>query len=224
MTGNIILEFPELYLFPKGLWVTIQLSAISLAGSLFVGTIIAIFRISPVPPLRWFGAGYVEFVRNTPLVVQLFFLFFGAPLLGFRLSGDPFEYNFRAAFLGLALHHAAYVAEIFRGGLLGVDKGQIEAARSSGLSYLDMLRYVQLPQAIRAVIPPLGNILIALVKNTSLATTIGVAELLNAADIVESRTFRTAEAYAAVALLYLLLTIPLAAGVNWIEKRLKVVR
>ncbi|HUQ16643.1 MAG TPA: amino acid ABC transporter permease, partial [Candidatus Saccharimonadales bacterium] len=206
------------------LWLTIQLSVISLLGSVVIGTFVAIGRISPLAPLRWIGTSFVEFFRNTPLLVQLFFLFFAAPLIGIRFSDDAFEFNFRAALLGLSLYHAAYVAEIVRGGLLGVDKGQIEAARSLGLSYPQMLRYIQLPQSFRAIIPPLGNIAIALVKNTSLATTIGVAELLNAGDIVESRTFRTIEAYGAVALLYLVLTLPMGAGVNWLERRLAVAR
>jgi ABC-type amino acid transport system permease subunit len=111
-----------------------------------------------------------------------------------------------------------------RGGLLGVDRGQIEAARSLGLSYLQMVRYVQLPQTFRSIIPPLGNIGIALVKNTSLASTIGVAELLYAAEIVESRTFRAEEAFIAATMLFLLLTIPLGILVNALERRLLVAR
>jgi ABC-type amino acid transport system permease subunit len=105
-----------------------------------------------------------------------------------------------------------------------VDRGQIEAARSLGLSYVQMLREVQLPQTFRAVIPPLGNVAIALVKNTSLASAIGVSELLGAAETVESRTFRAEEAFVAATLLYLVLTIPLGAVVNILERRLMVVR
>lgn len=224
MPFGIIFEYPDQYLFPGGLWVTIELSVVSLLGSLVLGTVIALFRISPLTPFRVIGVAYVEFFRNTPLLVQLFFLFFGLPLLGIRLSDDAFEFNFRAALLGLTLYHGAYVAEVVRSGLLGVDRGQIEAARSLGLSYAQMLRFVQLPQSFRVVIPPLGNIFTALVKNTSLATTIGVAELLNAGEVVESRTFRAIEAYGAVAVLYLALVLPLAAGVNWLERRLQVVR
>jgi len=219
----IIGEFSELYLFPNGLFITIQLAIVSLIGSLVLGTVIALFRISPLVPLRWLGGGYVEFFRNTPLLVQLFFLYFATPFIGIYL-GEPDTFGFRAAALGLTLYHAAYVAEIVRGGLLAVDKGQIEAARSLGLSYLGMLREVQLPQTFRAVIPPLGNIAIALVKNTSLAATIGVADLLFAGDIVESRTFRAEEAYGAVAILYLSLTIPLGLLVNYLEKRMVVAR
>lgn len=221
---GIVLEFPDLYLFPNGLWVTLQLSVLSLVGSLAVGTVVALFRVSPVAPLRWIGVSFVEFFRNTPLLVQLFFFFFGLPLLGLRLSTEPLEANFRSAVIGLALYHAAYVAEVVRGGLLAVDKGQIEAARSLGLSYLGMLRYIQLPQALRAVIPPLGNISIALVKNTSLAATIGVTELLQAGQLVESTTFRSVEAFGSVAILYLLLTIPMGIGVNWLEARFLVAR
>ncbi len=221
---GIVFEFPDYYLFPNGLWVTFQLSVLALAGSLVVGTAVALFRVSPLAPLRWIGGGFVEAFRNTPLLVQLFFFFFGLPFLGIRLSTEPLESNFRAAVLGLALYHAAYVAEIVRGGLLAVDRGQIEAASSLGLSYVGMIRYVQLPQAFRAVVPPLGNIAIALVKNTSLAATIGVSELLQGGELIESRTFRSVEAFGAVALLYLVLTIPMGLGVNWLERRLLVVR
>jgi len=195
-----------------------------LFGALVLGTAVALARVSPIAPLRWVGAAYVEFFRNTPLVVQLFFLFLGLPLLGLRFATDTFDNIFRAAFVGMALYHGAYVAEVVRGGLLGVDRGQIEAARSLGLSYVQTLREVQLPQTFRAVIPPLGNIAIALVKNTSLASTIGVTELLFGAEIVESRTFRAEEAFLTATLLYLALTIPLGLFVNGLERRLLVVR
>jgi putative glutamine transport system permease protein len=218
---EVVREFPEQYLYPFGLWITIQLSVLSLLGSLGLGTLIALFRVSPVPPLRWVGTGYVEFFRNTPLLVQLFFLYFATPYVGIYLGSNE-SFAFNAAVLGLTLYHAAYVGEVVRGGLLGVAKGQIEAARALGLSYVGMLRYVQLPQTFRSVIPPLGNIGIALVKNTSLAATISVAELLYAAEIVESRTFRAEEAFGAVAFLYLTLTIPLGLAVNWLERRLVV--
>jgi His/Glu/Gln/Arg/opine family amino acid ABC transporter permease subunit len=220
--GRIALEFPDLFF--GGFWLTIQISVLGLIGALVVGTLVALMRVSPVAPLRWIGGSYVEFFRNTPLVVQLFFLFFGLPFLGLRFSADLFENIFRAAFVGMALYHGAYVAEVVRGGLLAVDRGQIEAARSLGLSYSQMLREVQLPQTFRAVIPPLGNVAIALVKNTSLASAIGVTELLGAAETVESRTFRAEEAFVAATLLYLVLTIPLGALVNLLERRLLVVR
>ena len=222
MPGEILFEFPDLFF--TGLWLTIQISILGLVGAMVLGTIVALFRVGPIVPLRWIGAAYVEFFRNTPLVVHLFFLFLGLPALGIRFSSDAFESNFRAAFVGMALYHGAYVAEIVHGGLIGVDKGQVEAARALGLSYTQMLQNVQLPQTFRAVIPPLANIAIALVKNTSLASTIGVAELLYAAEIVESRTFRAEEAFIAATLLYLLLTIPLGFAVNVLERRLVVVR
>ena len=222
MPGAIAFEFPDLFF--GGLWVTVQLSVLGLVGALMLGTAVALTRVSPIEPLRWAGAAYVEFFRNTPLVVQLFFLFLGLPLLGLRFAQDTFDNIFRAAFVGMALYHGAYVAEVVRGGLLGVDRGQIEAARSLGLSYVQTLREVQLPQTFRAVIPPLGNIAIALVKNTSLASTIGVTELLFGAEIVESRTFRAEEAFLTATLLYLGLTIPLGLVVNGLERRLLVVR
>lgn len=222
MPGGIAFEFPDLFF--GGLWVTVQISVLGLAGALVVGTAIALLRVSPVGPLRFLGSAYVEFFRNTPLVVQLFFLFLGLPLLGLRFASDTFDNIFRAAIVGMSLYHGAYVAEVVRGGLLGIDRGQVEAARSLGLSYVQTLREVQLPQTFRAVIPPLGNIAIALVKNTALASTIGVTDLLFGAEIVESRTFRAEEAFLTATLLYLALTIPLGGIVNLLERRLLVVR
>lgn len=220
--GAIALEFPREFF--GGLWLTLQISVLGLIGALVLGTIIALFRVSPLVAFRWVGGAYVEVLRNTPLIVQLFFLFLGLPYLGFRFATDTFDSIFRAAITGMALYHAAYVAEIVRGGLLAVDKGQIEAARSLGLSYLGMLRHVQVPQTFRAVVPPLGNIAIALVKNTSLASTIGVAELLYAAEVVETRTFRAEEAFLAATIGFLFLTIPMGIGVNALERRMAIAR
>ncbi len=222
MPGEIILEYPDMFL--GGLWLTIQVAFWGLIGALLLGIVIALMRTAPLAPLRWIGVAYVEFFRNTPLLVQLFFFFFGLPFLGIRISQDVFVTIFYEAIMAMSLYHGAYMAEVIRGGLLGVDRGQIEAARSLGLSYVQMLRFVQVPQAVRAVIPPLGNIGIALVKNTSLAATIGLAELLHNTEVVDARTFRTAEAYTAAAMLYLALTIPLGIGVNFLERRLLVAR
>lgn len=217
MPGAILFEFPE---FRIGLLLTVQLSILGFIGALVIGTVVALFRISPLAPLRWIGAAFVEGFRNTPLLIQLFFLFFG-PI---HFSSDTFENIFRAGAVGMALYHGAYVAEVMRGGLIGIERGQIEAARSLGLTYLQTLRYVQLPQTFRTTIPPLGNIGIALIKNTSLASTIGVAELLQAAEVVESRTFRAEEAFGGIVLLYLLLTLPASLGVNVLERRLLIAR
>lgn len=222
MPFGILFENPDAY--GTGLRLTLELTAYSLLGSLLLGLVVALLRISPTPPLRWLGASYVEFFRNTPLLAQLFFWGFAAPFLGIRFSADTFESLFRAATAGLVTYHAAYVAEVVRSGLVSIERGQIDAARSLGLSYLQMLRYIQVPQAVRMVIPPLGNVAIALSKNTSQASVLGVAELLHAGDLVESRTFRAGEAYAAVALLYLIITVPLAGAVNFLERRLLVLR
>src|SRR5712691_6595687 len=134
MPGSIAFEFPDLFF--GGLWVTAQLSVLGLVGALLLGTAVALTRVSPIRPLRWVGAAYVEFFRNTPLVVQLFFLFLGLPLLGLRFAQDTFDNTVRAAYVGMALYDGAYVEGVVRGGLLGVELGQVEAARSLELSYL----------------------------------------------------------------------------------------
>ncbi len=222
MPFDILAEFGDLY--AEGLLFTVELTALALLGSFVLGMVVALLRISPLAPLRSVGAFYVEFFRNTPLLAQLFFWSVAAPALGVRFSQDALEDLFRTAVAGLTTYHAAYTAEAIRAGLLSIEKGQIEAARSLGLSYLQMLRFIQVPQAVRMVVPPLGNIAVALSKNTSQASVIGVGELLRAGELVESRTFRATEAFAAVALLYLVLTVPLAAAVNWLERRLAVAR
>jgi putative glutamine transport system permease protein len=193
-----------------GLRVTVQLSALGLALALALGVFFGVLRIVPAAPLRAIGTAYVEFFRNTPLLVQTFFAFFGLPAVGLRLPG------FTAAFLALGVYTGAFVAEVVRAGILSVGRGQIEAARSLGLTYTQMMRFVVLPQAIAITVPPLGNLAIALVKNSSLASTIAVADVMYNGEIVNSRTFATYEVFGFVALCYLALTLPMGA----LERRL----
>jgi putative glutamine transport system permease protein len=198
----------------SGLRVTLEVSLLSIASSLALGTLIGALRIAPVAPLRVLSIGYIEFFRNVPLLIVLFFAFFGLPYAGLRLDSYP------AAVVGLSVYHAAYVAEVVRAGLQSIPHGQFEAGRALGLNYLQMLRLVLLPQAFRISIPPLGNVFIALVKNTSVAGAISVFELVKQADTVESRTFDPT-AFIVAGLLFLVLTIPLSGLVNMIEQRLQ---
>jgi len=163
-------------------WTTIQLTVYSAVGALILGTVLAAMRLSPVPMLNWIGTGYVNVVRNTPLTLIILFCSFGlSQTLGITLvdRNSPtsiVDSNFRLAVLGLTVYTAAFVCETVRSGVNTVPLGQAEAARSLGLTFGQNMRIVLLPQAFRAVISPLGSVLIALTKNTTIASAIGVAE------------------------------------------------
>ncbi|MBT2670458.1 amino acid ABC transporter permease [Streptomyces sp. ISL-14] len=188
---------------------TIMSSLIALIASLILGVLIAIMRIAPVKPLNWLGTAYVEFIRNIPLLIITFFLF-----LGLKLSG------LYAGTLALTIYTSSFIAEAIRAGILSVPKGQMEAARSSGLTYGQAMRLVILPQAVKIVIPPLGNQFINLVKNSSILAVVAGLDLMYHGDLISSRTFVVFDVYIFVAAFYLILTIPLSFGVGYLEKRL----
>ncbi|KJE27953.1 amino acid ABC transporter permease [Geobacillus thermoleovorans] len=209
---SILVEHWDLYM--QGFGHTIKASVLALIGSLAIGTVMAIFRIAPIRPLNWIGTAYVEFIRNIPLVLIVFVFFMGLPAVGIRFD------SFTAGTLGLMVYTAAFIAEAIRSGIQAVPKGQMEAARSSGLTYLQAMRYVILPQAVKIVIPPLGNQFINLVKNSSVLGVIAGLDLMYYGDLISSKTFVTFDVYIFVALFYLVLTIPLSLGVGYLERRL----
>ncbi|SDX53254.1 amino acid ABC transporter membrane protein 1, PAAT family [Marininema mesophilum] len=200
--------------FIDGFLTTLSASLLALVLSLAIGTIIACCRLSQVKPLEWIGTVYVEFFRNTPLVIQVFFFAMGLPSLGWNIS------EFSAGAIGLSIYTGAFIAEAFRAGIQSVSKGQMEASRSSGMTYFQSMRYIILPQAFKIVIPPLGNQCVNLVKNSSVLAIIAGGDLLYAADAVSSQTFEINMTYIFVALLYLVITLPLSFGVNLLERRL----
>ncbi|WP_047152292.1 amino acid ABC transporter permease [Aneurinibacillus tyrosinisolvens] len=203
----------EYYL--KGFINTIGISIIALVASFILGTIISVFRIAPIRPLNWIGAIYVEFIRNIPLLLIAFIFFFGLPqLLGITLNG------FISGTIALSVYTAAFIAEAIRAGILSIPKGQTEAARSSGLTYIQTMRYIILPQAIKLVIPPLGNQFINLVKNSSILGVISGFDLMYYGDLVASDSFATFDTYIFVGMFYLVLTVPLTLGVNYLERKL----
>lgn len=211
------MDVAYLGLLLQGLWVTIQLSILSILISLAVGIVVAVLRLSPLGPVSAFAQGYVEFFRNIPLLIILFFVLNGLPQAGITLS------FFWTGVAGLSVYTSAYVAEVVRAGLESIAKGQTEAARSLGLSWLQMMRLVLLPQALRQTVPPLGNLFVALVKNTSLASAVAVPELLYQAELIEGRTF-SPEVFLIAGAMYLVLTIPLGGLVNLIEQRISLAR
>jgi glutamate transport system permease protein len=174
--GELLAEYDVLGAF----WMTIKLTVVSAVGALLVGTVVAVMRVSPIRVLRGAGTAYVTLVRNTPLTLIVFFCAFGFYItLQYRIGAQnsPIDVqNFRWGVLGLAIYHAAFVAEALRSGINTVPKGQAEAARAIGLDFRGTLTSVVLPQAFRGAIAPLGNVLIALTKNTTVVATIGVAE------------------------------------------------
>jgi putative glutamine transport system permease protein len=209
----------DLSLLWLGLIETLKLSAISIVLSLLLGTLIGAMRVAPLAPIAVFAEGYITYFRNTPLLIVLFFALNGLPAspLSIRLS------FFETAVAALTIYTSAYVAEVVRAGLQSLSVGQMEAARSLGMSWLAAMWFVLLPQALAAVIPPLGSVFIALTKNTALASTIAVPELLYQSRVLEARTFNP-NVLLLTGLMYLALTIPLGFAINYVESRLSLAR
>jgi glutamate transport system permease protein len=205
--------------FWRGFATTLALAVVSSALALAIGTVLAAMRVSPVPALRAAGTAYVQVVRNTPLTVVFFFAVFVLPQLGIGLSFYTF------AVVALTVYHAAFFCEAVRSGINAVSVGQAEAARSVGLTFGQTLSLVILPQALRSVIPPLINVVIALTKNTSIAAAFGVAELTAVG-------FRLANAHGdavipillGVAFFYLVITLPSGWLAGQVERRVAVLR
>ncbi len=214
----------------EAFWTTIQLTVYSAIGALILGTVLAAMRLAPVPMLNWIGTTYVNVVRNTPLTLIILFCSFGlSQTLGITLvdsqSATSIEdSNFRLAVLGFTVYTAAFVCETVRSGVNTIPLGQAEAARSLGLTFGQNLRMVMLPQAFRAVVAPLGSVLIALTKNTTIASAIGVAE---AALLMKEMIENTAALITVGSIFaggFILLTLPTGLFFSWLGKRLAVAR
>jgi glutamate transport system permease protein len=205
--------------YREGFVTTLELSALSSVLALVLGTLLAAMRVSPVPTLRAAGAIYVELVRNTPLTVVFFFVVFVLPQLDILL---PY---FTFAVIALTVYHAAFFCEAVRSGINAVGVGQAEAARSIGLTFGQSLRLVVLPQAFRTVIPPLINVVIALIKNSSIAAAFGVIELTaTGTRLANANGDAVIAVLAGVAVCYLILTLPSGWLAGRVERRLAVAR
>ncbi len=206
---NSVVAGPLLF----GLGVTLKISAISLGLAFFIGLITALLRLSNSVPGKVLSRVYLEVSRNTPLLIQLFFLYFVmGPILGID--------RFWAAVLALSLFEGAYASEIFRSGIVSVEKGQWEASHSLGLSYKHAYRFIILPQAMRRILPPLANQAISLIKDSALVSTIAVYDLTMEAQVLISETFLTFELWFTVALMYLVITVFLSCLVSFLEKKM----
>lgn len=193
-----------------GSWVTVKITCGAFVLALLIGFAVGALRAES-PLWRRITAPYVEFFRGTPLLIQLFFLYYGLPSIGINLSGAV------AAYLGLGLNGGAYISEIVRGALAGVDEGQMEAAVSTGLNRYQAMRHIILPQALRTAVPPLVNSFSALLKESSLVSVLAITELTRIGQLVYTRTFRPFEIYLAVALVYFVMSY----AVSRLSKRLE---
>jgi His/Glu/Gln/Arg/opine family amino acid ABC transporter permease subunit len=197
----------------QGAGLTILISAVAMLLALILGMITALLSQLPWRLLRGLTCAYVEVFRNTPLLIQIFIVYFGLPPLGLKLSA------FFSGLSALTLYTAAYNTEIFRAGLEAVPKGQHEAARSTGLTPPQEAIYVIIPQALRISFPALGNNLVSLVKNSSLVSTIGMVELMFVANDISFNNFRSFEIYGTAAVLYVILVLGLTRILNLTEAR-----
>jgi glutamate transport system permease protein len=214
---NVLIDnLPQLL---RGFRTTIELSAVAALLAVVLGVLLAAIRVSPVPTLRWAGALYVNTIRNTPLTLVYAFMAFGVPRLDFQVG------PFRAAAIALGLYTAAFICEAVRSGVNAVPVGQAEAARSIGLTFTGTLRHVVLAQAIRSVIPPLGSILIALVKNSAIAEFFAVPEATKVFDdLVRDNPQQLYWLFFGVALGYVILVLAISGVFRLLESRLVVLR
>lgn len=216
------LSLPTLLL---GALMTLFLTVVAVFNGIVIGTFTGVARVIHNRLINLCAGIYVDFIRGTPLLVQIFMIHFGSPpLLGLLFNnGQPIPLNpFLSALLALSINSGAYVAEIIRAGIQSIDKGQMEAARSLGMTYRQSMRHVILPQALKRVIPPLGNEFIAMLKDSSLVSVIGMEELVRKAQIVVTRSYRPTETWLEVGLIFLLMTIPFTRIVARLERKLKV--
>jgi polar amino acid transport system permease protein len=198
---------------PDGVLITFQVTVFSLILALFIGLLTGLGRVSRNRWINLVASTYVEIIRGIPLLVQLFYIYYA---LG-RFVRVP---DMVAAVIAMAVCYGAYLGEIFRAGILAIDKGQTEAARSLGFSRAQTMRYVILPQAMRIILPPVGNEFIMLLKDTSLVSILAVADLLRRGREFASETFMYFETYTVVALIYLIITLLLSKMVSMLEERL----
>ena len=193
---------------------TLKVSFLALLIGLIFGIIICMVKISTIKVLRLIATVYVEIIRNTPILVQIMIIYFALPEIGISFS------PFMSAIIALSINSAAYVSEIFRAGILAIDKGQMEAGRSLGLSYLQTMKLIILPQAFKNSLPALGNEFISLVKESSIVYFVGVADIMFAANTIKNATYQTFGPYLVAAFIYFVITSILSIFVKQLEKKL----
>ena len=214
MSFDFSLIWNSLPLLLAGAGVTIEITAIAVGLGFIFGLITSVCRLSGVKILQVIAVCYVNIIRGTPMLVQIFLIYFALPMvIGERIN--PFV----AAVAACSINSGAYVSEIFRAGIQSVDKGQMEAGRSLGLSWMQTMRYVIMPQAFKHVIPPLGNEFISMTKETSLVSVIGFEELTRRGQLIIAKTYGSFEIWLPVAAIYLVMTLTIARLVSYLERR-----
>jgi len=212
---NVIIEYlPDL---AAGAGVTLAMTGLALLVGIVVGLALALARISGLKLLSWPAYAYIEFFRTTPPLVQIIWFYFVLPVvIGTELN------SFQAASAALGLNIAAFLGEIFRAGIQGIEATQRDAARVLGLGHADIFRFVVFPQAIRIVLPPMTTTVMLLLKSTALASAIGALELTRVGQLVSLETFRPLEVWSSIAIIYFILTYPIALGARHLERRLRI--
>ena len=214
MDINILKDmFPVLL---KGSLITIELTLISVVFGSIIGMFTAILKISKNKLVASLAGFYTWIFRGTPMLLQLFFFYYGLAFMGIKLTA------FQAALIGLSLNSGAYMAEIIRGGILSVDKGQFEACKSLGFTYFDTMKRVVLPQTFKIIIPSVGNEFITMLKDTSLVSTIAMVEVMRSAQLLIASSFRPIEAFFITGCLYLFMTTIFTTVFSYYEKKLSV--
>jgi len=210
---ELFLEYKYYYIV--GIKITILLSFLSLIAGVIIGTLLCLMKMSQNKLLSIISTIYIEVVRGTPMMVQIALVYFGS----YVITGVNME-GFIAALIAVSLNSAAYVAEIIRSGIQSIDKGQWEASRSLGLSNRQTMRYIILPQAIKNILPALGNEFVTLIKETAVASTIGVADLMYTSKIVQSTSYQPFNPLVIVAIIYFIMTFTLSQLIGVLERRL----
>ncbi|MBO4837183.1 MAG: amino acid ABC transporter permease [Clostridia bacterium] len=210
--------------FLEGVENTLIIAFFTVLFGTLLGILLAIAKLSSFKPLKWLATAYIEFFRGTPLMVQLMFIFYGLPMIGITFPNVPFIDNFQrfaAGIVAMSLNSCAYVAEIIRSGIQAVDYGQMEAARSLGFKKSQGMTMVVLPQAIRNILPALGNEFVTVIKESSIVSVIGIADLMYRTNGVKAKNYKTLECLFIAAMIYFVLTFVSGRLISLMERRMR---
>ena len=222
MDFSFLLDYKNFFI--NGTQITVLLAFFAVLFGSLVGILLAMFKISSNKFLKGIASVYIEFIRGTPLLVQLFIIYYGLPYFGiefpdFSLLGQNVG-DFMAGVIAMSINSGAYVAEIFRAGIQAVDKGQMEAARSLGMPYLMTMKKIILPQAFKNILPALGNEFIVVIKESAIVSIIGIHDLMYNADTVRGNTYKPFEPLIVAAVIYFIITFTLSKFIGLLEKRM----